>query len=53
MVAAVAVESGEAIADPFRATAAVVALLRLRAQALRVSAPRRRRIFGRLARGTA
>ena len=53
MVAAVAVESGKAIADPFRATAAVVALLRLRAQALRVSAPRPRRIFGRFARGTA
>jgi hypothetical protein len=53
MVAAVAVECGEAIADPFRSTAAVVALLRLRAQALRVSTPQPRRIFGRFARGTA
>jgi hypothetical protein len=47
MIAAVAVESGEAIADPFRATAAVVALLRLRAAAMRTSMPRRRR-FPRL-----
>ena len=42
MIAAVAVESGEAIADPFRSTAPVVALLRLRAQAMRVSEPPRR-----------
>ena len=50
MIAAVAVESGEAIADPFRSTAPVVALLRLRAQAMRISEPPRRRIFGRFAR---
>ncbi len=31
VVAAVAVETGDAIADPFRPTAAIVALLRLRA----------------------
>ncbi len=47
MVAAVGIESGKAIADPFRSTAAIVALLRLRARA---SAPQRRRIFGRFAR---
>ena len=39
---AIAVSSGEAIADPFRSPAPVVALLRLRAQAMRVSEPRRR-----------
>jgi hypothetical protein len=50
MIAAVAVESGEAIADPFRSTAPVVALLRLRAQAMRISEPPQRRIFGRFAR---
>ena len=44
------VESGETIADPFRSTAPVVAMLRLRAQAMRVSEPPRRRIFGRFAR---
>jgi hypothetical protein len=48
MVAAVAVESGEAIADPFRSTAPIVALLRLRAQALRVSSPPRRGLFARV-----
>lgn len=40
MVAAVSVSTGEAIADPFRATAAIVALLRLKARA--GSPPRRR-----------
>jgi hypothetical protein len=40
MVAAVSVSSGDAIADPFRPTAAVVALLRLKARA--TSPPRRR-----------
>jgi hypothetical protein len=50
MVAAVAVDSGDAIADPFRATAPIIALLRLRAQAMRASTPRPRRIFGRFAR---
>jgi hypothetical protein len=50
LVAAVAVESGDAIAHPFRSTAATIALLRLRAQAMRASAPRPRRVFGRFAR---
>ena len=50
LVAAVAVESGDVIADPFRSTAPVVALLRLRAQAMRISEPPRRRIFGRFGR---
>jgi hypothetical protein len=50
LVAAVAVESGDAIADPFRATAPIVALLRLRARAVRASSPRPRGIFGRFAR---
>ena len=35
LVAAISVDSGAAIADPFRATAPVVALLRLRAEYLR------------------
>ena len=53
LVAAVAVESGDAIADPFRSTAPIVALLRLRGQAMRASTPRPRRVFGRLARARA
>src|SRR4029079_11285048 len=53
MVAAVAVESAEATPAPSRPPAAVVALVRLQAQALRVSAPRPRRLFGRFARATA
>jgi hypothetical protein len=48
LIAAVAVDSGDSIADPFRSTAPVVALLRLRAQALRVSSPPRRGLFARL-----
>jgi hypothetical protein len=47
MVAAIAVETGATIADPFRPTAQIVALLRLRADATRVSTPRPRRAFGR------
>ena len=35
LVAAIAVESGAVIADPFKATAAIVAMLRLRADNLR------------------
>ena len=35
LVAAIAVESGAVIADPFKATAAIVAMLRLRADHLR------------------
>jgi hypothetical protein len=50
MVAAMAVESGATIADPFRPTAQIVALLRLRAQAMRASSPVPRRVFGRFAR---
>jgi hypothetical protein len=49
LVAAVGVDSGEAIADPFRFTAPIVALLRLKAQAMRASEPPKR-IFGRFAR---
>jgi hypothetical protein len=43
IVAAVAVEDGACIANPFRATAAIVAMLRLRASQLREPNPRRRR----------
>jgi hypothetical protein len=41
LVAAMSVESGATIADPFRATAPIVALLQLRAEEMR--APRRSR----------
>jgi|1186.fasta_scaffold627490_2 hypothetical protein len=50
LVAAVAVESGAVIADPFRSTAPIVALLRLRAATMRTPAPRPRGVFGRFAR---
>jgi hypothetical protein len=50
LVAAVGVESGAVIADPFRCTAPIVALLRLRAAAMRTPAPRPRGVFGRFAR---
>ena len=43
LVAAMAVESGDTIADPFRATAPVVALLSLRAAQLRAPKPRSQR----------
>ena len=44
IVAAMSVESGDAIADPFRATAAVVAMLRLRTEQIRREAtPRSQR----------
>ena len=40
LVAAMSVDSGAVIADPFKATAAIVALLRLRADKLREPTPR-------------
>jgi|SRR5215204_5382472 len=40
LVAAMAVETGDTIADPFRATAPIVALLRVRAAQLRTPKPR-------------
>jgi hypothetical protein len=43
IVAAIAVEDGATVANPFRVTAPVVAVLRLRAEQLRGSGPRRRR----------
>ena len=43
--AAVAIATGAAVADPFRPTADIVALLRLRAATLRGAAPTRRRTF--------
>ena len=45
IVAAQAVESGAAIANPFRRTTPIVAMLRLRAAQLRQPAPRRRAPF--------
>ena len=53
-VAALEVESGRAVADPFRHTDPAVGMLRLRADQLRTRAPRarkrnRRRAFTRLA----
>ena len=39
-----AVDSGDTIADPFRPTAAIVALLRLRADQLSGTGPRSRRL---------
>jgi hypothetical protein len=42
--AAVEVRTGEAIADPFRPTADIVQLLRMRASKLRGDADRRRRV---------
>lgn len=52
--AALELESGRAVADPFRATDPAVGLLRLRADQLRARAPRarrrnRRRAFTRVA----
>jgi hypothetical protein len=41
LVAAMAVETGETIADPFRATAPIVAMLRLRAEQTRREPPTR------------
>ena len=48
LVAALAIDSGAVIADPFRSTASIVAMLRLRAEKLREpAAPRARlRPFG-------
>jgi hypothetical protein len=43
LVAATAVEDGATIADPFRSTAPIVAMLRLRAEQLNGSGPRSRR----------
>jgi len=48
IVAARAVGSGATIADPFRATADVAALLALRARAVEAGTPRRRRLGERL-----
>ena len=53
-VAALEVESGRAVADPFRRTAPAVGMLRMQADQLRARAPRarrrnRRRAFTRLA----
>jgi hypothetical protein len=45
IVAALAVEDGASIANPFRATAPIAAMLRLRAAQLREPAPRRRAPF--------
>ena len=48
LVAALSLDTGERIADPFRPTADVVALLRLRAARLKLAAaPRRRRLIPR------
>ena len=41
LVAAISVETGATIADPFRATAPIVALLRLRAEHMRPKSERR------------
>ena len=43
VVAAMSVDSGAVIADPFKATAPVVAMLRLRAEQMRASTPRSQR----------
>jgi len=43
LVAALSVEDGATVADPFRATAPIVAMLRLRADQERAGRPRRRR----------
>jgi hypothetical protein len=43
LVAAISVESGEVVADPFQPSAEAIALLRLRAGQLRPSRKRRRR----------
>jgi hypothetical protein len=43
IVAAMAVEDGASIADPFRSTAPIVAMLRLRAEQLKGAGPRSRR----------
>lgn len=43
VVAAMSVENGATIADPFRATAPVVVMLRLRAEQMRASTPRSQR----------
>jgi hypothetical protein len=50
IVAATAVEDGATIANPFRATAPIVALLRVRAEQLREPAPRPRRTLRSLGR---
>jgi hypothetical protein len=46
--AAVEVQSGAAIADPFRPSGELVELLRVRAKGMRGDARRERRVFGRL-----
>lgn len=43
LVAAMSVDDGATIADPFRATAPIVAMLRLRAEQLRGTTPRAQR----------
>ena len=45
-VAALALDDGRVVADPFRLTADAVALLRLRAQHLAAPGPHRRREYG-------
>ena len=50
IVAAIAVEDGATIADPFRPTAAVVAMLRLRADQINDTRPRSRRTLPSLRR---
>jgi hypothetical protein len=52
LVAAIAVESGAAIADPFKPTAAIVAMLEVRARQLRGTTGRRR-LFARPSGATA
>jgi hypothetical protein len=52
LVAAMAVESGAAIADPFKATASIVAMLEVRARQLRGTTGRRG-LFARLSGATA
>ena len=48
IVAAMAVDDGSTIADPFRATSAIVALLRLRAEQLKPRSRRARRSVRRV-----
>jgi hypothetical protein len=43
LVAAMSIDDGATIADPFRATAAIVAMLRLRSQQIRGETPRAQR----------
>ena len=45
LVAAISVDDGAVIADPFRSTAPIVAMLRLRVEKLRHGSPRRPALF--------